>query len=271
MIVTCGENVVDMIMRPDGLYKAVPGGSPLNIALALARLGVPSGYAMPVSSDLFGAELVSALEREGVGYLPPVRPDRPTGLAIVKVADDGQPDYSFYRQGAADIDLQPGELPSLGGDVVHLQVGGSPSLGHAHCGDVLCEWVGTVPDSVSLSVDPNVRPALVDDRQAFLRRCDELAGRCSVFRLSDEDARYMYGDVEAGKVAAGDCFYASTLSWLLDNGALAKDRACGLGEDMLRDLGRHAAAAAAINCSRDGCDPPTKDEVLALVAGEAAG
>ena len=313
MIVTAGENVVDMIGKQGGAYQSVPGGSPLNIALALGRLDVECGYAMPISSDKLGDDLLSALEREGVRYLPPVRPDRPTGLALVFVAEEGQPSYSFYREGAADIGIQPGELPELASGVAHLQVGGSPSLGHDHCGDMVTEWALGLDPSISMSLDPNVRPALVVDKGRFLERCDRLMGRCSICRLSDEDARYMYGGAEPDEVAdivlakgvalavvtlgakgallataservrvgqakpgrikdtvaAGDCFLAAMLSWMHERDCLRADRTSSLPASALEEVGNYAAAGAAINCSRDGCDPPTRKDIEDLL-GESS-
>ncbi len=312
MIVTCGENVVDMIGKGGGAFRAVPGGSPLNISVALGRLGVPCGYAMPISSDALGSEMVAALEREGVKYLPPARPDRPTGLALVAVGEGGKPEYSFYREGAADIDVSPGELPELDGGVSHLHVGGSPSLGSERCGDVLVEWALAQGASRPMSLDPNVREVLVEDRGSFLGRCERLLERCAVCRLSDEDAEYMYGKLpadgvadrllssgvmlavvtlgtdgalfategarvrvaaaDAGKmsdsVAAGDCFMAALLTQLLERGLLEGDSLAGLSEEDMRDVGSFAAAGAAINCMRDGCDPPTRCEIDALLAGK---
>lgn len=309
MIVTAGENVVDMIGKGGGIFHAVAGGSPLNIAVALGRLKVRCGYAMPVSSDALGSMLLSSLEKEGVRYLPQVRPDRPTGLALVSVTDKGQPVYSFYREGAADIDLRPGELPRLPPEATHLHVGGSPSLGNDHCGDMLTEWALDQAEAVSLSIDPNVRPALVENKERFLARCDRLMEKCDVFRLSDEDAEYMYGALEpeqiaenilakgvamavvtqgeqgvlfatendrvqveaasagpvSDTVAAGDCFFASLLAWMLEHGCLQGGRLRTMSATEIEEAGMFAAAGAAINCSRDGCDPPTRKEIQALL------
>ena len=192
MVVTVGENVVDIFKQGDGLLKPVPGGSPLNIAVAMGRLGVRASYAMPLSEDSFGTDMLAYLSENNVAYLPTSRVPRPSGLAMVAVSPDGQPDYSFYRTGSADTDLQPGELPALSPDVTHLQIGGSPALGDDHCGDMLLEWALQADKRVSLSLDPNVRPALIDDHGRFVERCEKLHRRCKISRMSDEDAQYMY-------------------------------------------------------------------------------
>ena len=308
-IVTAGENVVDLIKQQDGMFHAVPGGSPLNIAIALGRLEVPVGYAMPISADQFGNDMVASLAHNGVNYLPTCRPNRPTGLAIVNVTADGQPMYSFYRQGAADVALEPDELPQLDASVVHLQVGGSPSLGQDQCGEELTKWALGLAPSLSMSLDPNVRPALVANKKRFLARCEQLLSRCNICRLSEEDAEFMYGDTNGDRVAdilleqgvalavvtkgangallatahervtvsaptdllvkdtvaAGDCFFGAMLCWLLERKFLGNDKVGELTKSQLCEVGTWAAAAAALNCTRDGCDPPQRDEIDELL------
>lgn len=311
MIVCCGENVVDLVMRPDGSYHPVAGGSALNIALGLGRLGVAVGYAMPISADALGSFLLEALAAAAVRYLPTVRPQRPAGLAMVSVMPDGQPAYGFYRHGVADTDLVAGELPHLGSEVTHLHMGGSPSLGHDVSGDMLVEWAKDQDVNLTVSLDPNVRPDLVADRGRFLARCDLVLERCSVCRLSVEDAQYMFaitdpdatadlllsrgvllavvtqGDKGAvlataatrvnvnfpapakvqDTVGAGDTFMSALLAELSASGKLAVQPLAALSKDELWRFGRFATAAAAINCTRKGCVPATRQEVCRLLAG----
>lgn len=314
MIVSCGENVIDMIMRADGSYQPVAGGSALNIAIGLGTLGNPTGYAMPVSADALGDMLVAAMAAKNVVYLPPVRPDRPTGLAVVTLQADGQPAYGFYRAGAADTAISATELPELGTEVTHLHMGGSPSLGHDNCGDVLLAWLAQQPQEITFSLDPNVRAVLVDDRARFLARCEQLIARCTVCRLSEEDAEYMYGTEDAdaivdlllgkgaklvavtlgdqgailahasarvtesftlpGKmhdaVAAGDTFMAALLTRLRSWDKLTNEAVTQLAAQELAAACRFACAAAADNCTRPGCDPPTMAAVEELLAATSS-
>ena len=58
MIVSLGESLIDRI-HPlgGGQAEARIGGSPYNVAIALARLGVPAGYICPLSTDAYGDRL----------------------------------------------------------------------------------------------------------------------------------------------------------------------------------------------------------------------
>ncbi|MGB0162292.1 MAG: carbohydrate kinase family protein [Candidatus Puniceispirillaceae bacterium] len=61
-------------------------------------------------------------------------------------------------------------------------------------------------------------------------------------------------------VGAGDTFMATMLVWLVQNGVIGQLAGLSLG-DKLAMVSR-AAQAAAINCSRQGCNPPFADEML---------
>ena len=61
-------------------------------------------------------------------------------------------------------------------------------------------------------------------------------------------------------VGAGDTFMATLLSWVIDTGWTSRDKLAEVNEDNLRRAITAASAAAAINCQRSGCNPPTKDE-----------
>lgn len=109
MIVCGGENLVDVIEmgdeQQDRVFHAVPGGSPYNCTRALGRLGMPTGYLTPISSDRFGDDLLAGLLADQVRHLG-ARPDAPTSLAMVTLSD-GQPDYRFYRNGTAERMVTP--------------------------------------------------------------------------------------------------------------------------------------------------------------------
>lgn len=61
-------------------------------------------------------------------------------------------------------------------------------------------------------------------------------------------------------VGAGDTFMATMLVWLVQNGAIGQLAGLSLGDKLA--MVRRAAQAAAINCSRQGCNPPFADEML---------
>ncbi|MGB7321635.1 MAG: PfkB family carbohydrate kinase, partial [Albidovulum sp.] len=87
MILSCGEALIDMLPRQTGAGEAAfapyPGGAVFNTAIALGRLGVPSGFFSGLSTDLFGKVLTEALDASGVDSGLAHRATRPTTLAFV--------------------------------------------------------------------------------------------------------------------------------------------------------------------------------------------
>jgi ribokinase len=68
----------------------IPGGKGANQALAAARLGARVALVGAVGVDAQGVLALSLLQRAGVDLSNVRRVDRPTGIAIITVADDGE-------------------------------------------------------------------------------------------------------------------------------------------------------------------------------------
>jgi len=67
MILNCGEALIDMVAGEtnDRQMAFVPhsGGAVMNTAVALGRLGVPSGFFAGLSNDLFATQLKGKHQR----------------------------------------------------------------------------------------------------------------------------------------------------------------------------------------------------------------
>src|SRR5689334_16676542 len=95
-----GEALLDVFAGADtatGLVlDARVGGSPFNVAVGLARLGQPVGFAGGVSTDRFGDRLLQALRGEGVDVSLVQRHHFPTTLSVVSADAQGVPSYAFH-------------------------------------------------------------------------------------------------------------------------------------------------------------------------------
>lgn len=184
----CGEALVDLIQRPDGLLDPRLGGSPWNLARALGRLGCDVRYGSPLSHDGWGAQLASALEASGVACAGG-RSIRPTSLAVVKIDASGHPDYAFYRDGVADRDLVPDELLHGGLDSVSVFHVGSLALmppDGVAWRDLLA---ALAREGLWTSVDANMRPMVAADPAAYARLVGDILGLARMVKVSDEDLR----------------------------------------------------------------------------------
>ena len=197
MILVGGENLMDMIQVDNryqtALFKAIPGGSPYNLALAAGRQGVRVGYVTPISEDTNGDQLVANLLDSNVQLLGPRVPE-PTSLAMVRI-EGGTPSYAFYREGTAERLVTVENLTkNLTGDVAIFHIG---SLALTGGSDALVweEFLGKAMDrGVKVSLDPNVRPSLVAEPDIYRQRIKRLMTKVDILKLSDEDLLWLFNE-----------------------------------------------------------------------------
>lgn len=294
MIVSCGEALVDLVPHP------VPGGGPMNTAIAAARLGAPAAFVGRVSTDDHGEAIIQHLRSNGVNLDACERGPEPTARAIVEHTP--QLVFRFEGEGTADTCLGPVDLSVLG-DGPHIVHGGTLGLFRGRTADHLADLVAEHDGIVSL--DPNVRPQIIDDRDRWDHYHRRWLDRAHVYKGSDEDFGWIWpgrsvascaeellagraalvietrgGDgagfftaggevvvpgrpVEvADTVGAGDTFIAAVLVSLWELGLAGEPAALGdLDADAWRRIGDRAVAAAAVTVSRVGADPPHADEL----------
>ncbi len=309
MILVFGENLIDYIQEPgDGglpLYRALPGGSPFNTAMAVGRQAVEVGYMMPISSDSLGQLLKATLESSDVACLSPAT-DKPTALAVVSLSD-GQPSYQFYREDTADRQVSVAQFKQICPDTVTAAHVGGAAIASGQDGDAVATYLSTLSESgAPVTFDPNIRPAFIDSREAYLQRFETTLKATDVMKLSDEDMEWLYpGEDIAAKaraifdaedlglliltkggdgaiafcndgklevpaapvpnlvdtVGAGDTFMATVIAELTKQNLIGKAALRAAKVDQVENVLETAARAAAINCGRKGCNPPTAVEL----------
>ena len=204
MIVVGGEALIDLFVRPgDGtVVDARPGGSPFNVAVGLARLGVATGFLGGVSTDHFGDLLLRTAAAEGVNVESVKRSSRPTPLVAVAPDAAGQPTYSFYAHDTADRDLNGGDLPATLSGVAAIALG-SYALAVEPIGATLLALAAREGRRRVISLDPNLRPTLVGPIAAWRARFEAVAAHATIVKLSEEDFAGGWGGLaEADNVAA---------------------------------------------------------------------
>ncbi len=204
-ILVAGEALIDLVERPCGdrtAFIPAPGGSPMNVAIGLARLGVPSGFLGRLSCDPFGELLRTHLEANGVAMDYVLRGDGPSTLAFVVERDGREPEYAFYAESAADRQLGPADLPSELPETLRAIHVGSYSLAVEPIGSALASLFEREAGRRIVSLDPNVRPALVGDRDAYREKLERWIERSDVVKLSRSDADWVWPGSDAEDLAA---------------------------------------------------------------------
>ncbi len=205
MILVAGEALIDLTRDPrrgEG-YHPIPGGGPCNTAVALARLGVPTGYFGALGTDAFGTLLRQHLASAGVDLSLSPTTDNPTTLALATIDDAGTAGYAFYltRTSATQLLLR------------HLPVALDPAVTAVHIGSlglVLEPAALTIADLAAsaatanrvVMIDPNIRPAVIDNMDGYLSRLDGIIGYADVVKLSDDDAVVMDPSFDPTETAA---------------------------------------------------------------------
>lgn len=292
-----GEALTDIVDGPAGIAE-YPGGSPMNVAIGLARLGVPTTLHTRIGTDGRGAAIAAHVADSGVRLSPGSVTDRPTATARARLDESATAAYRFTIDG----ELAPIALPGPVG-LVHT---GSIAAVLDPGSHTIEEFLRSVRDRVLVSFDPNVRPAITPDREAVLSRVTALMALAHVVKLSEEDAQWLYPGDRAERVTerilglgprlvavtrgghgsvlarsggevislpaapsrvvdtigAGDAFMAGLLAGMARSGAMDRVRRGQAGDAELRGFGELGARAAAMTVGRHGADPPTWDELM---------
>ena len=195
-----GEAVIDLIEEPDGRYTAHPGGSPLNVAVGLARLGEAVCLKARFSTGPFGRQLRNHAATSGVDLSYAVDVDAPATLAAVSLAENRAATYSFYVQGTADWQWTEEELKGLPADAQVLHIGSLGCLIAPGAPLIFARARAARAAGIIVSYDPNIRPLLAGGRNA-VERVEEFVSSADLVKASKEDLAWLYPGREPHEIA----------------------------------------------------------------------
>lgn len=299
MIVVVGESLVDVVADPRHPEhgRETVGGSPLNVAITLAGLDVPTLLVTEVGHDDRGRAIVERVESSGAELIAAPALTGRTAAATM-LLEDGEASYDF------DIgwSLQHQDLPPC--DALHVgSLGTVLEPGRTSVLDLVDQaW----SRDVFVSYDPNVRAPLVADPVQAWRDVEALAGRSQLVKLSDQDSAVLQPGADPEDIArslldgdrtelvlltrgrdgavgfaedlvvrvpaapvevvdtvgAGDAFMAAALAVLYEDSAFdSYGQGLPTDRDRLERLLRAAAEVAGLTCSRPGAAPPVRSQL----------
>ncbi|KKB85690.1 hypothetical protein VW29_06295 [Devosia limi DSM 17137] len=178
MIGRDGENQIVM--------TAHQGGSPYNCAIALAKLGNPTGFLCPISADAFGDYLLGPLQAAGVTTLLTERVAEYTTLAVVNFDANRNARYGFYRSADGAI-VAAKAIAALPENLDLYQIGGFCPIKPDEAAIWLEIVAAAAARGATISIDPNVRPSLVDDFAGYKARLSSFLDTAHVVKVSEED------------------------------------------------------------------------------------
>ncbi|WP_072690937.1 carbohydrate kinase family protein [Rhodococcus marinonascens] len=299
MSLVIGEALVDIVTGRDGNSAEHVGGSPLNVAVGLGRLGRPVEFVTRVGDDPHGRSIARYLDESGVSLEPGSICARRTATAHATIDATGAASYEF------DIEW---DLPTPSTTrVPHLvHTGSIAAVLEPGCG-VVADMLARRRVCATISYDPNVRPALIADDAQARARIEHLVSIADIVKASDEDLRWYDADRDPVDIArawlsrgpavvvvtkgaegafavcagglvdivahpvdvvdtigAGDAFMAGLLDGFWSHGFLgaeSRDALHAIGPNELRDVLDSAALTSALTVARRGADLPTRDRL----------
>jgi fructokinase len=205
MFVVAGEALMDVFTgatTPTGVaLDARIGGSPLNVAMGLARLGQPVAFLGGISSGALGQRLAQALEAEGVSLECVHRSPAPTTLGLVGLDARGVADYAFYGEGAADRALPLAALDRVPAAAKALHVG-SYAMVVGETGRTQRALIERVHGRYLVSYDPNLRLNVEPDIEVWRATLGWMLPRIDVLKLSEEDLDLLHPGADRDALAA---------------------------------------------------------------------
>ncbi len=199
-VTALGELLIDMTNngtsgQGNALYEANPGGAPCNVLAMLKKLGHEVAFIGKVGDDIFGHELEEVLEYVGIDTTGLVMDDKArTTLAFVKTFEDGDRDFSFYRNPGADMMLDRSEIKEELVKDARIFHFGTLSMTHEGVREATLYAVKTAKEAGALiSFDPNLREplweSLDDAREQVLKGMEY----CDFLKISDNEIQWLTG------------------------------------------------------------------------------
>lgn len=228
-----GESLVDVV-HDDTRQATVehPGGSPMNVAVGTARLGIPTTLITAFGEDRHGRVIEGHLVSNGVDVINAgvKAGSARTSTASARIGTDGAATYSFDIEWDISAAGDGALLPAA----AHVHTGSIATVLTPGCEDVL-RLLERVQPTSTISFDPNCRPSVTPDRDEARRAVERFVALSDIVKASDEDLAWLYPeteltDVMAAWLALGACLVVVTRG---GQGSLAATRSTQVSEEAI--------------------------------------
>ena len=208
-VIALGELLIDFTdngvsSQNNPIFEANPGGAPCNVLAMLRKLDKTCAFIGKVGNDIFGHQLRAVVQETGIhldGLL--MDNDIRTTLAIVKNYENGDRDFSFYRNPGADMMLTEAELPlDMLSDtkIFHF---GTLSMTHEGVRKATLKAIAAAKAGGALiSFDPNLRPPLWNSLADAAEQIHAGLALCDILKIADNEIEFITGETDFDKGAA---------------------------------------------------------------------
>lgn len=202
-LIAIGEALIDFIPESAGsaikdvnAFLPAVGGAPANVCGAFTKLGGKSEMITQLGIDGFGDKILDAFKEAGIGSSYVKRTDiANTSLAFVALKEDGNREFSFYRNPGADMLFRAEDVQKEWFEDAYALHFCSVSLGdfpmkEAHC--IAIQYA--LENDAIISFDPNLRPALWKDSEEMIATVKEFIPLADIVKISDEELEAITGE-----------------------------------------------------------------------------
>ena len=298
-ILVIGESLVDIVRSRREETEFFPGGSPLNVAVGLGRLGLHPRLATWLAPDEYGELITAHCEESHVALTPGSDQAERTSTADADLDDKGHAYYTF------DIDWQMPSIEDTGADHADLiHTGSIGALVEPGATQVLSLVEST---NAFVTFDPNCRPSIMGDPDGIREKVERYVAASGLVKVSDEDLAWLYPEITTERqvvekleqwlgmgpgavvltqgskgalavtlsgtarvpadtsrtlvdtVGAGDAFMAGLIHGTLTLGAPQKQTFRDL--EIVKEILAEAALISSVTVSRAGANPPWFSEI----------
>jgi len=208
-VIALGELLIDFTGSGESdqgnpLLEACPGGAPCNVLSMLCKLSKKTAFVGKVGKDMFGKQLRDTIREVGIDdrYLLDDE-EVHTTLAFVKTYENGDRDFSFYRNPGADMMLKEEELPLDSLRDTRIFHFGTLSMTHENVRKATKRAVKEAKEAGALiTFDPNLRPPLWNDLEDAKEQIEWGLAHSDVVKIADNELEFMTGEKDLDKAAA---------------------------------------------------------------------
>ena len=205
-VTALGELLIDftengMSEQGNPLLEANPGGAPCNVLAMLNRLGKKTAFIGKIGNDMFGDRLEAVLSGTGIDTRGLKRDEKVhTTLAFVHTKEDGDRDFSFYRNPGADMMLTEEDLDEELIKNCRIFHFGTLSMTHEGCRRATERAISIAEESGAiLSFDPNLREPLWESLDEAKSRILFGMQHCQILKISDNEIQWLTGETDFDK------------------------------------------------------------------------
>ena len=208
-VVALGELLIDFTQngksdQGNPLFEANPGGAPCNVLAMLKKLGKSCAFIGKVGDDMFGRSLRDTVADIGIDTSSLLLDNTVnTTLAFVQTFENGDRDFSFYRNPGADMMLTAAEIPEdliAGAKFFHF---GTLSMTHDAVREATKKAVRIAKENGCLiSFDPNLREPLWSSLDVAREQIEWGLSQCDVLKIADNEIEFLSGSADFDEGAA---------------------------------------------------------------------